>query len=89
MSISMNIAEAKRAFSELVGRVAFGGQSILITRRGKPMARLVPVDAADAVHLADLGGWLEDDDPFFGLLEEVEEHRDRHAPRSLRAPDTE
>src|SRR5262245_8693448 len=41
---TVNVAEAKRRLSELVGRVAFGGARVLITRRGRPMAKLVPPD---------------------------------------------
>ena len=37
----VNVAEAKRRLSELIGRVAFGGAPVLITRRGRPMAKLV------------------------------------------------
>lgn len=40
---SLNVAEAKKRFSDLLGRVAYGGETILITRRGKPMAKLVPL----------------------------------------------
>ena len=40
---SLNVAEAKKRFSDLLGRVAYGGETILITRRGKPMAKMVPV----------------------------------------------
>ena len=38
---SVNVAEAKRRLSDLLGRVAYSGESVLITRRGRPMARLV------------------------------------------------
>jgi prevent-host-death family protein len=44
---SLNVAEAKKQFSDLLGRVAYGGETILITRRGKPMAKLVPPDATE------------------------------------------
>lgn len=43
---SLNVAEAKKHFSDLLGRVAYGGEIILITRRGKPMAKLVPAEDA-------------------------------------------
>ncbi len=46
---SLNVAEAKKRFSDLLGRVAQGGETILITRRGKPMAKLVPVAQAEPV----------------------------------------
>jgi prevent-host-death family protein len=44
---SLNVAEAKKRFSDLLGRVAYGGETILITRRGKPMAKLVPLVERD------------------------------------------
>jgi len=39
---AINLADAKAHLSELVDRVE-GGESIEITRRGKPVARLTPV----------------------------------------------
>jgi len=60
---TVNIAKAKKHFSELLGQVAFGKKRILITKRGKPMARLVPADELD-MHLCDARGWLENNDPF-------------------------
>jgi len=53
----VNVAEAKKHFSELLGRVAFGKEHILITKRGKPMARLVPADETN-IHLSNAKGWL-------------------------------
>ncbi len=44
---SLNVAEAKKRLSDLLGRVAETGETILITRRGKPMAKLVPVVQAE------------------------------------------
>jgi len=44
---SVNVAEAKKQFSDLLGRVAYGGETILITRRGKPMAKLVPPETSE------------------------------------------
>jgi prevent-host-death family protein len=64
-----NVAEAKKRLSDLLGQVAYSGETVLITRRGKPMARLVPVDDAPQPHLADAEGWLDDDDPFFHGLD--------------------
>ena len=48
---SINIADAKKHFSELIGRVAYAKEQLLITKRGKPMARLVPVEESKK-HLA-------------------------------------
>lgn len=43
--------EAKTHLSALLEAVA-SGESITITRRGKPVAQLVPVDAVDSVRRA-------------------------------------
>lgn len=40
---SMGIAEAKRDISTLVNRVAFGGERIILTSRGKPKAALISI----------------------------------------------
>jgi len=40
---TVNIAEAKARLSELVERAATG-ESVVLTRRGKPLARLSPLD---------------------------------------------
>lgn len=40
---TLSTAEAREHFSELVNRAAFGKERILLTRRGKPLAAVVPV----------------------------------------------
>ena len=80
---TVNIAEAKKHFSELLGQVAYGKKQILITKRGKPMARLVPADEIN-MHLGDAKGWLEDDDPFFDAIDRIIQERSKHVPRILR-----
>ena len=79
---SINIADAKKHFSELIGRVAFAKEKLLITKRGKPMAKLVPVEESDR-HLSDACGWLDDTDPFFAAIERIVAERRKHAPRFL------
>ena len=80
---TVNIAKAKKHFSELLGQVAFGKKHILITKRGKPMARLVPADELH-MHLCDAKGWLENDDPFFDTIDRIVQDRSKHVPRVLR-----
>ena len=81
----INVAEAKRRFSDLLGRVAYGKEVITITRRGRPMARLVPIDPPlHAPHLADVEGWVEDDDVFLAFVDTLSERRSRHVPRVWR-----
>ncbi len=43
MSTAVSIGEVKRDISELVNRVAYGGERILLTSRGKPKAVLVSI----------------------------------------------
>ena len=83
IEVTVNIAKAKKHFSELLGQVAFGKKHILITKRGKPMARLVPADEIDT-HLGNARGWLEDDDPFFNVIDEIVKDRGKHVPRALK-----
>ncbi len=83
IEVTVNIAKAKKHFSELLGLVAFGKKHILITKRGKPMARLVPADEIDT-HLGNAKGWLEDDDPFFEAMDRIKQERSKHVPRIIR-----
>ena len=79
---SISVAEAKKHLSELLGRVAYGGEQIVITKRGKPLARLVPA-TEESKHLAEAKGWLNDEDGFFEIIDHLVEDRDKHVPRVL------
>jgi prevent-host-death family protein len=46
---SVSVAEAKNRLSELLVRVE-AGEEISVTRRGRPVARLVAVDPVDDAH---------------------------------------
>ena len=65
--------EAKAQLSAIVERVASTGEEVLITRRGKPMARLVPVDDESAIEsaLAHLLAAREASRPGAGTLREL------------------
>lgn len=39
----MTAEDARRNFADLLNQVGFQGEQILITRHGKPIAKLVPV----------------------------------------------
>jgi prevent-host-death family protein len=83
---TVSVAEAKQHLSELLGRVAFAGETVTISKRGKPMAKLVPVNTPDtAPRLADAQGWLRDDDPFFEHIERTVAERTQHKPRAYAA----
>lgn len=78
---TVSVAEAKKSLSDLLGRVAYRGESIVIAKRGKPMARLVPVTGEERTSLADVRGWLDDADPFFAAMTEVGAARHARRPR--------
>lgn len=50
-TIEIGAFEAKNRLSELL-RAAEAGRSVVITRRGRPVARLVPADEGGALDLA-------------------------------------
>ncbi len=79
---TINIADAKKRFSELLGKVAYGKERIVITKRGRPMARLIPTEESFS-HLADAEGWLDDNDPFFDAIGSLINNRKQHTPRIL------
>lgn len=61
---SYNVAQAKTHLSEILARVA-EGEEILLTRRGKPIARLVPA-RSEAPHI--LGAGTHDPNINSGIL---------------------
>jgi len=44
MPTKISTADARKKFSNLVNRVAFGKESIILTRRGEELAALVTMD---------------------------------------------
>ena len=78
----VSVAEAKKHLSDLLGRVAYRGERIMISKRGKPMAILIPAtEAPDEEHLGEVKGWLEPNDPFFQAIDQVVSDRSKHRPR--------
>ncbi len=79
---SISVADAKKHLSELLGRVAFGKEEFVITKRGKPMARLVSTEKT-MKHLAEANGWLDEGDEFFQTMDRIVRERSRHVPRAM------
>jgi prevent-host-death family protein len=71
MSATINIHEAKTNFSRLVDR-AEKGETLIISRAGKPVARLVPLeDAPKAKRRVDfLKGQIKVPDDFDRMFED-------------------
>ena len=81
-----SVGEAKKHFSELLSRVAYGGERITIAKRGKPLAMLIPpATEPGSDHLSKVEGWLEDSDPFFKIVNQTVQHRQKHLPRVLKS----
>jgi len=62
------IFEAKTKFSQLCDEVARTGESVMVTRRGKPLVRIDPIDDKPmtirekrALYMAEHGGSEPDD----------------------------
>jgi prevent-host-death family protein len=65
MTRTLNVAEAKRKFSELLARTAYAGDRFVIARRGKPLAVLVGVED---LHRLEAGGHTSTTPGAAGLL---------------------
>jgi len=82
----VSVAEAKKHFSDLLGRVAYRGERITISKRGKPMAVLVPAaEVPGPKGIREIGGWLEASDPFFKVMDQIVSDRRKHLPRVYRS----
>lgn len=44
MITHLGAREARRRFSELVGRVRYGGETVILESSGKPMAAVIPLE---------------------------------------------
>ena len=83
---TFDVAEAKKHFSEILGRVAHGGERITISKKGKPLAVLVPPsELPPEDNLGKTKGWLENDDPFFKIINQIVHDRKNHTPRILKS----
>lgn len=77
----VSVAEAKKHFSDLLGRVAYGGERITILKRGRPMAVMVPPTEVREEYLSSIEGWLDSEDPFFETIDQIVRDRAHHIPR--------
>lgn len=82
MKKTVTTAELKRRLSEFLGEVSYRKESIIVTRRGRPIAQLCPY-SGESPHPGRVRGWLDDSDPFFSIMEGIVKDRQNHTPRSL------
>ncbi len=89
--MKVSVAVAKRTFGDLLSRVAYGRETVTILRYGKPVARLVPTESSQIRGggeplLSEWHGFLDHDDPFFSMIDEIVADRRRHKLRPLTFP---
>lgn len=48
-AISMSAAEARESLAEVINRVAYGQERIVLTRHGKALVAMVPIDDLEAL----------------------------------------
>ncbi len=96
MASKISAAEAKAHLSDLIARVAYGGEHYIIERRGKPMAGLVsvqelnrleeqpPAPKGDGDFLSLVGAWGDiPDEELDALIAHIYAERDRDTGRSV------
>ncbi len=97
MAKKVSASQAKANLSALVAEVAFGGQRIVIERRGKPLAALVSVGDLERIEqgraasaqprgaLALVGAWRDvPDDQMDALLSDIYHARERDSGRPVK-----
>ena len=53
---TMSVVEARRSFSEVMARVAYTGQRVMIERKGRPMMALVSIEDLRRLEELEQGG---------------------------------
>ena len=76
----VSIAKAKTHFSELINKVVYGHEEVIITKRGKPVA-VISTPAEKGKGLASVRGWLDEKDHYFKELETIVEKRHKQGLR--------
>jgi prevent-host-death family protein len=75
MSTRVSIGQVKRDISEMVNRVNYGGERIILTSRGKPKAALINIEDYERLlksenRATEIQKWLADTGYFLQKIEE-------------------
>ena len=49
----VSVSEARESFADLVNRVAYRQERVLVTRRGKPVAAIIPMEQVEFLERAE------------------------------------
>jgi prevent-host-death family protein len=89
MTIMVSVSEAKARLSELLNKVIYGGDRIILTKHGKPVAEItLPREAAESGRDSDdwvwrVAGALKDDVEFGEIMDDVIASRRGRMPREV------
>ena len=86
----VSIAEVKSSFSEYISKVAYAGERILITKRGKPIAGLISYNEFKNLKNIEkseglkslIGRWKEFEN-FVDAIDEIYEEREKGRGRDV------
>ncbi len=63
MAKRISAKDARAQFSEILGRVHFGKETVIVEKQGKPMAAIIDIDLYEL--------WQEEREIRFGVLDEI------------------
>ncbi len=63
MAKRISAKDARAQFSEILGRVHFGKETVIVEKQGKPMAAIIDIDLYEL--------WQEEREARFGVLDEI------------------
>jgi prevent-host-death family protein len=49
----VSVSEARETFADLVNRVAYRNERVLVTRRGRPVAAIIPIEQVEFLERAE------------------------------------
>ena len=72
MKQTVSVADAKKHLSDILGKVAYGRESITITKRGRPIAEIIPIEEGKRPkHIVDVVGEIIAPRDFTMVIEKV------------------
>jgi prevent-host-death family protein len=83
MTKSVSIAHLKAHLARVVGDVQLQGTSVVIEKRGRPVAMLVPIEPSRPAGLLGLVGAFDDAPGFPDILDEIVKGRRREKRRRV------
>jgi prevent-host-death family protein len=74
---NISTAEARTSFAHILNRAAYGGERVVVERRGKAMAAVVPID--DLIYIRAMEDRIDNED-VDARLREMKKRGDKPIP---------